>query len=128
MKYFTKGLDLGGLRESDIKGALLAAFKDLASVGAIHEQLLDVLARDTSAQESTIADVRSQVVQLKDAMLHCVARLNAGLRAARIAEARELGMQAGGKAAGARPAKIHGNQFCPCGSGKKYKKCCAGSA
>lgn len=26
------------------------------------------------------------------------------------------------------PPHISGNDYCPCGSGKKYKKCCAGAA
>ena len=26
------------------------------------------------------------------------------------------------------PPRIRGNDYCPCGSGKKYKKCCAGLA
>ncbi len=35
-----------------------------------------------------------------------------------------LGGQLGGSAAAKKSTKIGRNQPCPCGSGKKYKKCC----
>ncbi len=126
--FFTKGLDLGGLRESDLKGDVSVAFKDLATIGAIHEKLIGVLEHDTTAKESEIAESRRQVVQLEEVMIHSIGRINIGLRKTRMAEARQMGIEANPSVSPVRAVKIHRNQFCPCGSGKKYKKCCAGTA
>lgn len=130
MNYFIKGLDLGGLQEPDFTGDVKLAFTDLATASSMQEKLLEMFERDKTAKESDIAESRTHVAQLEEVMFHCVARINAGLRKARMSEAREMSGwgRPGEKPAPARTAKVHANQFCPCGSGKKYKKCCAGSA
>ena len=133
MNYFIKGLDLGGLQESDMTGDVKPAFKDLATVSTIQEKLLELLEREKAAKESEIAESRKHVAQLEDVMFHCIARINVGLREARMAVAREMGGQAAMAGAAspfgkARGVKAGRNDPCPCGSGKKYKKCCAGTA
>jgi uncharacterized protein len=130
MNYFIKGLDLGGLQERDFTGDVKEAFTDMATISSMQEKLLELFERDKTAKASDISESRQHVVQLEEVMFHCIARINVGLRQARMAEAREMGMQAvpGDNPGPARAVKIHRNQFCPCGSGKKYKKCCAGSA
>ncbi len=130
INYFVKGLGLGGLQETDLTGDVKLAFTDLATASTVQEKLLELFERDKTAGESDIAESRKHVAQLEEVMIHCIARINAGLRESRMAEAREMSGRGipVGKPAPARTVKIHGNQFCPCGSGKKYKKCCAGSA
>lgn len=126
MNYFIKGLDLGSMQESDMTGDVQIAFKDMATVSTMQEKLLELFERDKTAKESDIAESRKHVVQLEEVMIHCIVRINTGLREVRMAEARAMSVQGipGEKPAPARIVNIHGNQFCPCKSGKKYKKCC----
>jgi uncharacterized protein len=133
MNFFIKGLDLGGMLEPDFIGDVKPAFTDLAEISTMQEKLLELFERDKTAKESDITEARKHVAQLEDAMFHCIARINIGLRESRLSAAREMGRQvvpagAGGPFETARSEKIGRNDLCPCGSGKKYKKCCAGSA
>ena len=126
MNYFIKGLDLGGMQEPDFTGDVKLAFTDLATISTMQEKLSELFEREHVLKESDIAETRKQVIQLEDVMFHCLARINVGLRKARMAETRETSGRGamGQKPTPASSGKIHGNQFCPCGSGKKYKKCC----
>jgi uncharacterized protein len=128
--YFIKGLDLGGLQETDLTGDVKLAFMDLATVSTVQEKLMELLEREKTAKESDIIESRKNVSQLEEVMIHCIARINAGLRESRLAEPRGMRRPIipSEKPTPARMDKIHRNQLCPCGSGKKYKKCCAGSA
>lgn len=130
MNYFVKGLDLGGLQEPDITEDVKIALKDLATASTVQKKMLELLVRDKTARDSDIAESRKHVAQLEEVMIHCIARINSNLLESRMAKAegkRGPGLP-GEKITLARTDKIHRNQFCPCGSGKKYKKCCAGSA
>jgi uncharacterized protein YecA (UPF0149 family) len=54
--------------------------------------------------------------QLEDAMEKCIQQISIGLD-----EARKI---SAGRTAAPIKKKIARNDPCPCGSGKKYKKCC----
>jgi uncharacterized protein len=121
IEYFIKGLDAGGLQKTDV--VVSDALKNLAAANALQKKLFEALERDTTVKEKDIAGLRRQVAQLKDVMLDSIARINVGLR-----EARKSAQTAGGNAPGSDSPekKVDRNDPCPCGSGKKYKKCCAG--
>jgi hypothetical protein len=129
INFFIKGLDLGGLQEADLIEDVKLAFKDLATASTVQEKLLELLEREKTAKESDVAESRNNVSRLEEVMIHCIARINAGLRESRIAASRGMRRPRilGEKPAPVRTDKIYRNQFCPCGSGKKYKKCCAGT-
>jgi len=64
--------------------------------------------------------------QLEDVVADCIARINLGLKEARIKSVEEMRMfvDTQRKTNQALSTKIKRNDPCPCGSGKKYKKCC----
>ena len=69
--------------------------------------------------------VAAEAPEGEEAAAETAAVSKAAARRSRVAVA------AGGRAAGRRPVgahKVGRNDPCPCGSGKKYKKCCGGAA
>jgi uncharacterized protein len=59
-----------------------------------------------------------------------IAHMAAGLLGAYryFREQREANLSVHTRAARRNPSKVGRNDPCPCGSGKKYKKCCGGAA
>ena len=72
-------------------------------------------AEEIERRQKEIADC--QRLDWKATHKHECARFKAEAEAAKEAEAKA------GAAGGGKPAKIKPNEKCPCGSGKKYKKC-----
>jgi hypothetical protein len=86
-------------------------------------------AEEIERRQREIADC--QRLDWKAEHKHNCARFKAEAEAAKEAEAGAAGAAGGGRSGegaaggggGGKPAKIKPNEKCPCGSGKKYKKC-----
>lgn len=126
IKYFIKGLDIGGTGEDDFSQDGIEALKFLSEADAFLVKYAE-LCDTNDAEENMVRDKTVDLLdQLEDVAGDCIARINIGLKEARIRATEELHMFADAqkKTLQARSTRIKRNDPCPCGSGKKYKKCC----
>ncbi|MEK6776644.1 MAG: SEC-C metal-binding domain-containing protein [bacterium] len=128
MEFFMKGLDLGETRDEDFSGDALGAMEHLAGLAAYLRQYEELLETEDTEKEEPAEKSLELFDKMEDSLVHGMARIIAGLKEARVRAAEEMRNAARmGRGAGhARSSKIGRNEPCPCGSGKKYKKCCAG--
>lgn len=124
IEYFIKGLDLGGIEESDFSEDALDALKSLAEAQGFLNEYARLAERDRTDKD--LSESVAAVKKLEGVVCDCIARVNIGLKAARMREVEEMRHLASRKrkAQQAVSAKIGRNAPCPCGSGRKYKKCC----
>jgi uncharacterized protein len=122
VEYFVKGLDLGDSDENDFSEDGNQALQDMAKNSAIMLQYAHVIEKDKDGNEKSGKTDTDNVEQLEDILADCVARINIGLKEARMRRLRERRMMSAPPPSSG--TKIPRNAPCPCGSGKKYKKCC----
>jgi len=125
IKYFIKGLDLGGSDEGDFSedGTKALEALSVASVFlAKYKEWLEKEKEGKNKDEETSASIN----KLEGVAADCIARINVGLKEARTKASDKMRKLAASqkKDYQARNSKIPRNESCPCGSGKKYKKCC----
>lgn len=85
------------------------------------------LSEKENAEEEKVKEKTIELIdQLEDVVADCIARINIGLKEARIKAVEKISMFVDAQRKGnqALSTKIKRNDLCPCGSGKKYKKCC----
>ena len=120
IKYFIKGLDMGKTMESDFSEDGLKAVKSLSEADTFYTQYDTLLEKEESSGETR------KTAELFDQLEHivgdCIARINLSLQEARMNVVEE--MREFSEPRMTRGPKIPRNAPCPCGSGKKYKKCC----
>ncbi len=119
---FVLGLSLGKVADSDFSQDGRQALEDMAKNSAHIINYAEVLERDTFPEERLDKQNSKIADQLEDIMADCIVRINLGLKAAR--EWRNDEMRMMSTPPPAPNTKIQRNAPCPCGSGKKYKKCC----
>ena len=119
---FVLGLSLGKVEDFHFSQDGRQALEDMAKNSAYMINYAEVLERDTFPEEHPDKEDIEIADQLEDIMADCVVRINLGLKAAR--EWRNDEIRMGSTPPPASSTKISRNAPCPCGSGKKYKKCC----
>ncbi len=122
--YFIKGLDLGGTYESDFSDDALSALEMLSEAGAFLKEYARLAETDKS--DIGVEEAFEMIGKLEDIAGDCIAQINIGLKDARMRNVQEM-QQFTSRNKEARRAgsnKVGRNEPCPCGSGKKYKKCC----
>ncbi|MDI6890828.1 MAG: SEC-C metal-binding domain-containing protein [Thermodesulfovibrionales bacterium] len=124
--YFIKGLDIGGTIEDDFSEDGLNALETLSKANALLLKYAELFEMKEAEEGKELEKTSDSINQLEGVVADCIARINLGLKEARIRVAEEMRMFADAqkKALQARSTKIKRNDPCPCGSGKKYKKCC----
>src|SRR3989304_3234810 len=122
-EQFIKGLDLGATQEEDFSGDIGDAFKSLARTDLLLKEYLDLLEKDKSANKKVIAESFEVVGKIEEIIVDCIGRIAVGLKDSRMRKARETARFVE-SAHQARSNKVERNAPCPCGSGKKFKKCC----
>ena len=122
-EQFIKGLDLGAAQEEDFSGDIGDAFKSLARTDLLLKEYLDLLEKDKSANKKVIAESFEVVGKIEEIIVDCIGRIAVGLKDSRMRKARETARFVE-SAHQARSNKVERNAPCPCGSGKKFKKCC----
>jgi|GEM_PF-603501 len=120
--YFTKGLDLGGTDGSDFTPEGFQALEDIARSTALLEAYLKLQERQPLSSEEIRAAYES-IRKSESIIGDCIARINMGLKPARMRLVQDLA-RSQGDTAPSQDQKIGRNGPCPCGSGKKYKRCC----
>jgi len=119
------GLDLGKTAESDFTVSGLKAMDALAKLQAMLTAFVESFDQEQSEPEFDYAGALKLMEELEGMVAGCVKEINLGLKDARIRTARSIQEGAIEKSAGqAKSTKIGRNEPCPCGSGKKFKKCC----
>ena len=129
-EFFMKGLDLGETKDEDFSGDALGAMEHLAGLAAYLRQYEELLETENTGKEEPAEKSLELFDKMEDSLVLGIAQITTGLKEARVRAAEKMGNAARmGRGAGyARSSKIGRNLPCPCGSGKKYKKCCAGRA
>jgi hypothetical protein len=119
------GLNLGKTAESDFTVPGLKAMDALAKLHARLIAFVESFDKEQSEPEFDYPGALKLMEELEGRVSGCVKEINLGLKDARIRTARSI--QGGAierKAGQAKSKKISRNEPCPCGSGKKFKKCC----
>ena len=126
IEYFIKGLDLGGTKEDDFSEDGIKALKFLSEANVFFLKYMELSEKENAEEDKVQEKTIELIDQLEDVVADCIARINLGLKEARIKSVEEMGMfvDMQKKATQSRSTKIKRDDPCPCGSGKKYKKCC----
>lgn len=127
MDYFVKGLELGGTHDNDFSPNALEAMKELAGVMAHLQRYLELMDTDPEAKNQPTPETLDLFEGLEDGIITGFAAIIDGLRSVRQKNVKAMDAWRS-PSSPVMSRKIGRNEFCPCGSGKKYKKCCAGTA
>ena len=122
-EQFIKGLDLGATQEEDFAGEIRDAFESLAKTDLLLKEYLKFLKKDKSSDMKEIVKSFELVEKAEEVIIGCIGRIAVGLKGSRMRKARETAKFVE-SAHQARDSKVGRNAPCPCGSGKKFKKCC----
>jgi len=130
IKSFIKGLDLGETAKTDFSSDAVDALKSLSEADAFLAKLIEVFQKQGSTEDEEFKKAKDSIVSLEGVIGACIGRINLGLKETRMRVVKEMQKAAESqkKAAQAKSAKVQRNELCPCGSGKKYKKCCGAEA
>ena len=124
-RYFIKGLDVGGTDETDFSEDALKALESLARIDIMLSKYAELI--DAETQEDKVENkTRTLIKKAEFIIFDCIARINLGLKEARVkaVERMRLNAKPVEKTYRSEGKKIKRNELCPCGSGKKHKKCC----
>ena len=126
IKSFIKGLDLGETAKEDFSKDAVDALKSLSEADDFLAKLIEAFQKQSSAEVEEFKKAKDSIVGLEGVIGVCIGRINIGLKDARMRVVKEMQKAAESqkKTAQAKSAKVQRNEPCPCGSGKKYKKCC----
>ncbi len=124
--YFIKGLDIGGTIKDDFSEDGLKALEFLSKADVFLKKYIELFEMDKGKEEKDKEITSDLIDELEGVVADCIARINIGLKEARIKAVEEMRMFSisQNRSHGAKTAKTRRNDPCPCGSGKKYKKCC----
>ncbi len=126
IRSFIKGLDLGETAKTDFSSDAVDALKSLSGADIFLTNCLELFQKLSNTEDEAFKKAKDSIVNLEGVIGVCIARINLGLKDARMRVVKEMQKAANSqkKAAQAKSAKVQRNGLCPCGSGKKYKKCC----
>lgn len=126
IKSFIKGLDLGETAKTDFSSDAVDALKSLSEADAFLAKLIEVFQKQGSTEDEEFKKAKDSIVGLEGIISVCIGRINLGLKETRMKVVKEMQKAAESqkKTGEAKSAKVQRNELCPCGSGKKYKKCC----
>ncbi len=126
IKSFIKGLDLGETAKTDFSSDAVDALKSLSETDAFLARYIELFQKQDNIEDEEFKKTKDLIIDMEGIAGHCIGRINLGLKEARMRVVKEMQKAANSqkKAAQAKSAKVQRNELCPCGSGKKYKKCC----
>lgn len=126
IRSFIKGLDLGETAKTDFSSDAVDALKSLSGADAFLGNYIELFQKQNNTEDEEFKKAKDSIVSLEGVIGVCIARINLGLKDARMRVVKEMQKAANSqkKADQAKSAKVQRNELCPCGSGKKYKKCC----
>lgn len=126
IKYFIKGLDLSVTDENDFSEDGLQALESLGRANALLTKYAELIEIKDEEGDKEFERTIDSIDKLEGLVDDSIARITIGLKEARMRVAEEMRRFATTQKETyqTRSAKIPRNASCPCGSGKKYKKCC----
>ena len=113
---------MGNAEESDFSKDGLKALEDLSRTSVMVKKYAEVIKKEKADNDKDINEELKYTNQLEEILADCIARINLGLKDARMRVVEEMRMLSASPPL--KNARIQRNAPCPCGSGKKYKKCC----
>ena len=119
IEYFLKGLELAGVRNADFSNKESKSLSNLKEIMEICEQVTELI---NNNKLGDIDDWNKEIDNVEIAMSAAVANVHLDLKKARNRAIEEKKMLSA--PVPSKNSKIPRNASCPCGSGKKYKKCC----
>lgn len=124
--YFIKGLDLSVTDENDFSEDGLQAFESLGKANALLTKYAELIEMKDEEGDKEFERTIDSIDKLEGLADDCIARITIGLKEARMRFVEEMRRFSNTpeEMYEARSTKISRNEPCPCGSGKKYKKCC----
>ncbi len=130
LRCFVRGIDAGGDDPAEFGEEGAELFTRLGEARAFYGAYGELLARipenDTPAQRAESGRMLCALTTTVEALLADLLRVGQAVRAEALAVFGELADR-GRTDDGVRrgPGKVGRNASCPCGSGQKYKRCCA---
>jgi hypothetical protein len=128
VRWFVRGIDAGGDDPIEFGEEGMETLRRIAEGSAFFEAFRDLLVKQPTQPAEDLQKTRASLEDLSAIILHemvALSEISDGVRREAIAEFHAMkGKTADDGAPIARPIKIGRNEPCPCGSGKKYKKCC----
>jgi hypothetical protein len=128
LSWYIRGIDAGGDDPSAFGPEGEAIIKRVAEASGILEVVIALFEEDRGHDPESLAHLATNLARIDGALEGLLADLMEIGNNVRLAALRSMRHgQDQGTAAGpatARSPKITRNAPCPCGSGKKYKKCC----
>jgi uncharacterized protein len=123
---FIKGLDLSVTDENDFSEDGLQALESLGKANALLTKYAELIEMKDEEGDKEFERTTDSIDKLEGPVEDCIARISIGLKEARMRCVEEMRSFANApeEMYQARGTKIPRNSPCPCGSGKKYKKCC----
>lgn len=132
LRCFVLGLDTGGDDPAEFGDEGAEIFQRLGEARGFYHGYRDALAKipadATDAERSKSGRVLGELTATVETLLTDLLRLGQAVRAQAIAAYQEL--SARGETDDGFPSrtdKVGRNAPCPCGSGRKFKRCCAGA-
>jgi uncharacterized protein YecA (UPF0149 family) len=129
--WYVRGIDAGGDDPIEFGDEGREILEKLAQASSFFELYSKTLAKQELADDATLRQTRDLLMQTSNACEQLIADLmEIGDRVRREAIATSIAMQGSRTDDGvviAQATRIGRNESCPCGSGKKWKRCC-GSA
>jgi uncharacterized protein YecA (UPF0149 family) len=114
---FMTGLDHAGTNPMEMSPDGRDALESLTEADAYCSKYLDLIERGIKPSDNDLKKTNENLDKLEEPMEDCIRRVVGSLN-----EARKTSV--GRTATPIKSKKIARNDPCPCGSGKKYKKCC----
>ncbi len=122
---FYSGLELGGMRLDDLPGELKKDAEQLDRAASLLYSQAKLIEGGKGQDKNEMQKAMKAIENGETVIDECITNIHTGLKKARMQFAGLIGADARHKDPIAFGAKTGRNEPCPCGSGKKYKKCCA---
>jgi hypothetical protein len=127
--WFIRGIDAGGDDPIEFGPEGQKLLERIGEGSGFLYAYVEMLARDKPVEPAELRETRAQMLKINATMEGLIADLMTISNAVRLEALETFAAHAGLDTADgvriARPANVGPNASCPCGSGKKYKKCCA---
>lgn len=121
--YFLRGLQLGGTDEYHLSNDMIDEMEYLLQIQELLKHYANVSEMDGADKQVNIRESFKIIDDMEKTIGDSVAAINTGLKVVRMQRAQEMRQPYHHTIRREEP-KIGRNELCPCGSGKKYKKCC----
>ena len=126
--WFTRGIDAGGDDPMEFGTEGEELLRKLAEAAAFLVAYQDLLGRTPAPSPEDLAKTRKSFVDLTsviEAMMDDLMTVSDDVRQRAVAEYQAMaGRRTDDGVQVQRPVKIGRNESCPCGSGRKWKRCC----